>query len=182
MGQGVQKGAPGSPDFREFQAPPAQGPAVIPPALRSRCTAPRRCGGHQGPGGCGGGGGPMCRGPGTQDGGRTGLPKNSLGGVAGGGGAWCPFSHPPPLELAPRAGSLVSIFFMHISNHHNPPPIKGPHATRARHQRQALSLKNIEPHRIPMFRHFGRPELGGGGVPCEHAHPPPLTSYSRHLH
>ena len=71
-----------------------------------------------------------------------GLPKNYLG-----GGGWGPLELPfqPPLEGALSAGSLFSMSFMHISNLHNPPPpqVKGPHATRARHQRQAFLLKSL---------------------------------------
>ena len=47
---------------------------------------------------------------------RPGLPKIYLG--VGEGRAWSPCSNPPtPPEGAPRAGSLFSIFVMHISNH-----------------------------------------------------------------
>ena len=90
----------------------------------------------------------------------------------GGGGLLEPLFHTPPLEGAPRAGSLFSTSFVHISNLHNP-QVKGPNATRARHQRQAFSLKSLtESQRSgKTFRHFRRPEQGV--VPCEHALPPP---------
>ena len=48
--------------------------------------------------------------------------------------------------------------------------------TRARHQRQAFSLKNIEPRRITTFWQnvLAFPATGrGGAVRCEHALPPP---------
>ena len=46
---------------------------------------------------------------------EAGLPTNLLGG--GGGGLEHLFQPPAPLEGAPRASSLLSIFFMHVSNH-----------------------------------------------------------------
>ena len=53
----------------------------------------------------------------------VGAPQKFMWGGGGVGGPRSPIFHPPPpREGALRAGSLFSIFFMNISNFHNPPP------------------------------------------------------------
>ena len=107
-----------------------------------------------------------------------------------GRGLGAPPPRPPPRE--PGGGSRGRLSFLHIFHAHfkspQPPPpcqVKGPHATTARHQRQALSLKNIEPRRNTTFRQDvpACPAAGRAGVAAFEAlacgpwrpFPPPKT-------
>ena len=94
------------------------------------------------------------------------APETFTWGLGGGGGLGAPFPapSPPPGERAPRAGSLFFHIFHAYLKSPIPPPRKGPHATRARHQRQAFSLKNIEPHKITTFWHVPAFSGDGNGV------------------
>ena len=73
------------------------------------------------------------------------APKNVLGGEGGGGG-WTPFSKPPRLAL-----------FFHTFHAYfkSPPPPS---------ERQAFSLKNIQPHSITTFLQNVQATGTGGGA------------------